>query len=104
SPYAVAAADLNDDGDIDLAVANSSSNNVSVFLGDGNGGFSSAANFFAGSNPISLAIGDLNGDSDPDIVVANFGSFFLGTVSVLIGNGSGGFTAGTTLRTRTQPS
>src|SRR5690606_38652189 len=63
-----------------------------------------AVNFFAGASPISLAVGDINGDSDPDIVVANFGSFFVGTVSVLIGNGNGGFTAGTTLRTRTQPS
>lgn len=41
-----------------------------------------------GSNPVHLAIGDLNGDNKPDVVVANHNS---NTVSVLLGNGAGGF-------------
>ncbi|PYS98341.1 MAG: hypothetical protein DMF63_16965 [Acidobacteria bacterium] len=103
-PYAIVAGKFNADSNFDLAVANSGSNNVSVFLGNGNGTFSAATNFFVGSTPISIADGDLNNDGKQDLAVANFGSFFSGSVSILIGNGTGGFTQGTTVRTRSQPS
>ena len=104
SPYAVVAGKFNADNNWDLAVANSGSNNVSILLGNGNGTFSAPVNFFAGSNPISIASGDFNNDSKADLVVANFGGFFSGSVSVLLGTGSGSFTTGTSVRTRTQPS
>ncbi len=103
-PYSIVAGKFNADNNFDLAVANSSSNNVSILLGNGNGTFSAPANFFVGPSPISIASGDFNGDTKPDLVVANFGGFFSGSVSLLIGNGSGGFTTGNTVRTRTQPS
>jgi CSLREA domain-containing protein len=89
-PVSVAKADFNRDGRIDLAVANRSSNNVSVLLGNGSGGFGAAANFNAGSTPQSVATGDFNLDGRADLVVANFSSE---DVSVLLGNGSGGFGA-----------
>lgn len=104
SPYAIVAGKFNADNNVDLAVANSVSNNVSILLGNGNGTFSAATNFFAGSNPISIASGDINNNGTEDLIVANFGGFFSGSVSVLLGNGSGGFTSGTSIRTRTQPS
>ena len=43
-----------------------------------------------GTNPRALVVADFNGDGFPDIAVANFGS---GGVAVLLGDGSGGFTA-----------
>jgi subtilisin-like proprotein convertase family protein len=104
SPYAVAAGLFNADSNVDLAVANATSNNVSILLGNGDGTFSAATNFFAGSGPISIAVGDFNNDTKQDLAVANFGGFFVGSVSILLGNGSGGFTAGSSVRTRTQPS
>ena len=70
-PASVAIGDLNGDGKLDLAVANSDSNNVSVLLGNGNGTFGAATNFAAGSEPRSVAIGDLNGDGKLDLAVAN---------------------------------
>lgn len=104
APYAIVAGKFNADDNFDLAVANSSSNNVSILLGNGSGSFSAPVNFFAGANPISIASGDFNNDSKADLVVANFGGFFSGSVSVLIGTGTGTFTNGTSVRTRTQPS
>ncbi len=83
-------ADVNGDGQPDLVVANSGSNNVSVLLGNGNGTFQSAVNYATGSEPSAVAVADVNGDGHPDLVVTNFGS---NTVSVLLNNGSGTFQA-----------
>ena len=104
APYSIVAGNFNADSNIDLAVANSGSNNVSILVGNGIGGFSAPTNFSAGTNPISIASADFNNDGKADLAVTNFGGFFFGTVSILIGNGTGGFAAGTPLRTRTQPS
>ena len=104
SPYSVVAGRFNGDSNYDLAVVNSASNNISILLGNGDGTFASATNFPVGPDPISAAVGDINNDGFQDIVVANFGGFFSGSVSVLLGNGSGAFITGTTIRTRTQPS
>lgn len=103
-PYAIASGLFNADSNIDLAVVNSTSNNVSILLGNGSGGFSAPVNFFVGTSPISIAVADLNNDGKQDLAVANFGGFFSGSVSLLLGNGTGGFTTGTQVRTRTQPS
>jgi subtilisin-like proprotein convertase family protein len=102
-PYTVAAGKFNADSNFDLAVVNSSSNNVSIFLGNGNGTFSGPANFFVGVSPISISVGDFNSDTKQDLAVANFGGFFTGSVSLLLGNGSGGFTAGNNVSTGAQP-
>jgi hypothetical protein len=88
NPVAVATADFNLDGKLDLVVANTNSNNISVLLG-GNAGtlFGAAINFNVGSNPVSVATGDFNLDGKPDIVVANLNT---NTVSILLGDGTGG--------------
>ena len=92
NPWSAAVGDFNGDGKPDLAVANESSNNVTVLLGNGSGGFTAASGspFAAGANPYSVAVGDFNGDGKPDLAVANYSS---NNVTVLLGNGSGGFTA-----------
>jgi hypothetical protein len=45
-----------------------------------------------GKNPVSAAIGDFNGDGIPDLAVVNRND---DNVSILLGNGSGGFSAAT---------
>lgn len=87
-PLSVGIGDLNSDGKRDLAIANFTSNTISILLGNGTGGFGPAATFPAATNPSALAITDLNGDSKLDLAVANAGS---DNVSVLFGNGTGGF-------------
>ncbi len=89
-PVAVVAADFNRDGRLDLAVANYIPGNVTVYLGNGNGGFSQVGSAMAtGAGARALVVGDFNGDSIPDLAVANLSA---GTVSILIGQGNGTFT------------
>ena len=92
TPNSVAVGDFNGDARPDLAVANYTSNTVSVLLGNGTGGFGAKTDFAVGTNPYSVAVGDFNGDARPDLAVANHSS---NTVSVLLGNGAGGFGAKT---------
>ena len=92
-PAAVAAADFNGDGILDLAVANSGSGDVSILLGNGNGTLQAAVNIDAGmTNPGVLATGDFNQDRKLDLVV-----FQPGVISVLLGNGDGSFQGAKTL-------
>ena len=88
-PDAVAAADLNLDGNVDLIIANGGDGTVTVLLGNGAGAFTSPSNpITVGTAPASIAVADFNGDGSPDLAVANSGD---NTVSILLGNGSGGF-------------
>jgi len=93
NPVSIATADLNGDGVLDLAVADSSSNQVSVLIGNGDGTFAPHQTFAAGTIPVQIAIGDLDGDGFLDFAVANA----TGSVSILRGDGAGSFSAPTTL-------
>ncbi len=93
APIFVAAGDFNGDGKLDLAVANKSSNTVSILLGNGDGTFAAQTTSPTGTNPFSIAIGDFNGDGKLDLAVANQ---FIDTVSILLGNGDGTFVTQTT--------
>jgi hypothetical protein len=97
SPQAVAVADFNNDGRLDVVVVDYdtvTSGEVTVLLGNGSGGVSSSSVFATGAGPLSVAVGDFNGDGDLDMAVANGDA---NSVSILLGNGSGGFSAGTPL-------
>lgn len=87
-PWSVINADFNGDGKIDLATANSISNNVSVLLGTGAGDFGFAVNFSVGTNPKSIISADFNGDGKKDLATANNTS---NDVSILLGTGTGSF-------------
>jgi hypothetical protein len=56
---------------MDLVVANSAANTVSVLFGNGDGTFQSRVNYGTGPTPASVAIGDLSADGKPDVVTAN---------------------------------
>jgi len=92
APSAVELADFNRDGKLDAAVANSESDNVTILLGDGAGGFKPATGspFAAGNEPNDLAIGDVNNDGNLDLAFANHDTTYL---TVLVGDGKGGFKA-----------
>lgn len=93
-PNAISIGDLNGDGTPDLAVT-IQPNTVSVLLGDGLGGFSPAPSQAVGNNPYSIAGGDFNHDGRRDLAVGNIGdATTVSTVSVLLGDGLGGFSRG----------
>ena len=87
-PFAVAAADLNHDGRVDVVVANRGSNTLSVLLGVGRGVFAPHTQFATGAGPSSVAIADLDGDGQLDLVATNSAA---NSVSVLRGTGDGRF-------------
>jgi hypothetical protein len=88
-PVGLVAADFNGDGKIDLVVANFTSNNLSIFLNNGSGGFGAQPNHpFVPFFPSSIVAADFNGDGRFDLAVTGSGS---DDVSILLGNGNGTF-------------
>jgi len=75
----------------DLVIANSTSNNVTVLFGNGDGTFQEAPGspLAVGKNPSSIVAADFNGDGNLDFAVANQGD---NTISIFKGDGKGGFT------------
>jgi hypothetical protein len=100
NPLSMAAADLNGDGIIDLAVANQSSGStsglgpgtISVLLGNGDGTFAAPISYPTGEDmfgfPNSIIALDLNGDGMLDLAVANRNDK---SISVLLNAGAGMF-------------
>jgi hypothetical protein len=101
APVSVTAADFNLDGRVDLAVANSTGNSVSILLGNGDGTFASGVTLNAGTLPTGVATTDFNGDGRPDLAVSNS---VTGNVTVFTGNGDGTFSAGTSYGAGAAPS
>ena len=87
-------------GDSHLDVVTIASNNVAVMLGDGTGQLGAPNFFFVGPDPTStdvtsyqLAVADVNNDNKLDVVTANTptSGHVSNDISVLLGNGAGGF-------------
>ena len=71
TPFAVAAADLDRDGRLDLAVTNAGSTTLGLLLATADGGFRSAPGASVGLTARGLVAGDLDGDGAADLVVAS---------------------------------
>ncbi len=88
APGSIALGDVNQDGKLDLVVANA--RGIDVLLGEGDGRFHAAP-----ASPIQvpdrsseMVLGDLNGDGKLDLALANHDSY---GVMLLFGDGEGAF-------------
>ncbi len=95
-PIIPVVADLNGDGEADIATPNGyPATDASVLLGRGDGGFSPAIEYATGPGPHSLVAADLDGDGHLDLATGNDGVTFGAPVdqgiSILFGAGDGTF-------------
>ncbi len=96
SPHAVAVSDFDGDGNLDVAIADSTNSIVTIWLGDGSGYFYQGDSYTIAAAPVALAVGDFNSDGIPDLAVANGSS-----ISVLLGTGDGSFGTPSNVQTTT---
>jgi Bacterial Ig-like domain (group 3)/FG-GAP-like repeat len=116
APVAIAVGDFNKDGQPDLAVLEDCATAtcigpgiVEILAGAEGGTFKSLMTYPVGYAPSALAVGDINSDKNLDIVVANrcgaqAACQSSGTCTVLLGDGTGKFTAGTAVALGNSPS
>lgn len=96
-PIGIAVGDFDTDGEQDIVVTNSGTDQVSLLLGNGKGTFANPKTFSVSSNgkspvegyiPTGIAVDDFNGDGHEDLAIHNIGT---STVAVLFGDGKGNF-------------
>jgi hypothetical protein len=90
---ALAAADFDGDGRLDIAAASEESSSVSILYNIGGVSFLSPIVYAVGNRPRSIAAADLNGDGHRDLVTADQGEAGVvdGGLSILRNNGDGTF-------------
>ncbi len=84
----ICVADFDNDGHLDMAVANRDSNSISILKNSGNGTFTAPVHYSVGTGPRFLVAFDFDEDGNQDLVVANTDT---NTVYLMKNNGAGSF-------------
>jgi hypothetical protein len=97
-PDFITEAELTGNGQLDFIVANGGTTTISVILNPTSG--SPTVNTYnLGAKPTAVVAADFNGDGNLDLAVATANG-----VTILLGNGQGGFTIGSSYAAGTSPS
>ena len=86
SANAVAYADIDRDGDLDVIMAGTSGSSILVAKNRGTGSFDNPVSYTIPNAALSVAVGDLNGDNWPDVVALDI----TGALVVLMNGGRSG--------------
>jgi pimeloyl-ACP methyl ester carboxylesterase len=90
--------DIDKDGDKDLLIAGYDGENTTatLYLGNGQGGFTKADAGLAGAEDGTASIMDVDRDGNPDLLITGYDavSFPTPTATLYLGDGQGGFTEG----------
>ena len=89
NPLQIRAADLDEDGDVDLVMTVGNTAGLQSYLNDGSAHFTLMANVGGCYGASGFDLGDLNGDGDVDVVLASRNN---NNVVVYFGDGAGGLT------------
>jgi hypothetical protein len=81
----LAAADLRNDGNVDIIAGCQSAGEIAVFLSNGNGTFKPEKSYVVPDGVDDIVVADVNGDGKIDVATTNGGN----NVSVLAGSGTG---------------
>jgi hypothetical protein len=89
-PQSIVASDFNNDGRVDIGVANRGTRSIGIFLVNQSNTFSSQLTYSTGGNcsPCDMAFGDFNNDARVDIVFATCES---NNIGIILGYGNGSF-------------
>jgi hypothetical protein len=87
-PSSLVYTDVNNDSKPDMVVANLRSQEITVHLGNGIGGFGPKLSTLIVGTPAGLAVGDFSGDGKPDVAILNSAQ---NNVQILLGDGLGRF-------------
>lgn len=100
TPRGIVTGDFNEDGKIDIAVANFGSSTITVALGNGDGTFTGGATLSVGSNTSFLTTGYFNQDAHLDLASASAGG---NVIQYALGNGDGTFASTVSVGAGTAP-
>ena len=93
TPFTIAATELNDDGRTDLVItcrfSTTHQGSDSILIGAGDGTFQRGGQYPSGRHPHGVVVADFNGDNRKDLATTHHD--YPGIVTVLLGDGQGGF-------------